>query len=69
MQSQGRIKFLIFLATIILVGLFVFSIYQIVDLSKTRKQLTEQQEIIQQLEEEIDYLKNKQPDQDYETIT
>lgn len=58
MQGK-RIKFIITLATIILAALFVITIFQLVDLYKTKKVLIAQREQISQLERQLDYYKNK----------
>ena len=60
MQGK-RIKFIIFLAVTILIALFVLTIFQLIDLHKTKKELTSQREQISQLEKELDYYQNKQP--------
>ncbi len=60
MQGK-RIKFVIALATIILVALFALSVFQLVDLYKTKKEISAQRNQISQLEKELDYYKNKQP--------
>ena len=59
-MNGKRIKFIIFLAVIVLIALFTLTIFQLVDLHKTKKELTSQRDQITQLEKELDYYKNKQ---------
>ena len=59
MQGK-RIKFIIFLATTLLIALFALTVFQLVDLYKTKKELVSQREQISQLEKELDYYQNKQ---------
>lgn len=63
MQGK-RIKFIIFLAIVTLIALFALTVFQLIDLHKTKKQLTFQQEQISQLEKELDYYQNKQSSQE-----
>lgn len=60
MQGK-RIKFIIFLATTLLIALFSLTIFQLVDLYKTKKELASYREQISQLEKELDYYQNKLP--------
>lgn len=60
MQGK-RIKFIIFLAVTILIALFALTVFQLIDLHKTKKELISQREQISQLEKELDYYQNKQP--------
>jgi len=60
MQGK-RIKFIIFLAVTILIALFALTVFQLIDLYKTKKELASQREQISQLEKELDFYQNKQP--------
>ena len=68
MKNQKKVKFLIAIAMLFAIALFVIVIAQIVNIAKTQTKLTNQQQQIEKLEKELDYYKNKLPNQDYEEI-
>lgn len=69
MNNQKKVKALISFLILLLVTLFTISIFQIVNINKTKSKLIEQQKQIEKLEQELDYHKNKKPNEDYETIS
>ena len=68
MNNQKKVKLLIAFAMLIVVALFVTVVAQIVNISKTQNKLANQQQQIEKLEKELDYYKNKLPNEDYEEI-
>ena len=68
MNTQKKVKFLIAVAMLFIVTLFVIVVAQIVNIAKTKNELSSQQQQIEQLEKELDYYKNKLPSKDYEEI-
>lgn len=68
MTSQKKVKFLIGLAILIVVALLVTTIFQLVTIAKTNKELKAQQHQIETLNKELDYYQNKLPS-NYEEIT
>lgn len=68
MNNQNKVKSLIALAMLIIVVLFITVVIQLVNISKTQKEVLAKQEQIQQLEKQLDYYENKQPDSNYETV-
>ncbi len=68
MNNQRKVKFLIAIAMLFAIALFVVVIVQIVNIAKTQNKLTNQQQQIEQLEKELDYYKNKLPNEDYDEI-
>lgn len=68
MNNQKKVKFLIAVAMLFAIALFVIVVAQIVNISKTQNKLANQQQQIEQLEKELDYYKNKLPNEDYEEI-
>lgn len=69
MNNQKKVKALISFLILIVVTLFVVSIFQIVNINKTKNKLIEQEKQIERLEQELDYHKNKNPNDDYEVIS
>ncbi len=69
MNSQKKVKFLIFLAILVVITLFVVIVFQLVNIIRINNKLDSQYQQISQLEEQLDYYKNKQPQSDYETIS
>ena len=68
MNNQKKVKFLIAVAMLFAIALFVIVVAQIVNISKTQNKLANQQQQIEQLEKELDYYKNKLPNEDDEEI-
>ena len=68
MNNQKKVKALLMFAMLIAIVLFVTTIVQLVNISKTRKELITQQKTIEQLQKELDYHANKQPNQEHEEI-
>ena len=68
MKSQKKIKFLIFLSILLIVALFSIVVFQLVNTIKINNKLDQQSKQISQLEKELDYYQNKQPDSNFETI-
>ena len=68
MNSQKKVKFLIFLAIVIVITLLVVITFQLVNIIKINNKIDSQNQQITQLEKELDYYKNKQPQTDYEII-
>ena len=69
MQSQRKIKFLIALALLLIICLLTVVVFQLINISKTNKKISLQQEQIQQLQQELDYHKNKLPSEEYNPVT
>ena len=69
MQSQRKIKFLIALALLLIICLLTVVVFQLINISKTNKKISLQQEQIQQLQQELDYHKNKLPSEKYNPVT
>ena len=69
MNNQKKVKTLISFLILIVVALFLVSIFQIVNINKTKNKLIEQEKQIERLEQELDYHKNKNPNEDYEVIS
>lgn len=69
MNSQKKVKFLIFLAIAIVITLLVVVTFQLVNIIKINNKIDSQNQQITQLEKELDYYKNKQPQSDYEIIS
>ena len=69
MTSQKKVKLLISFALLIIVTLFAVTVFQLVNIIIKQNKLNEQQQIIAQLEEKLDYYNNKQPESEYETIS
>ena len=69
MNNQKKVKALISFLILIVITLFVVSIFQIVNINKTKNKLIEQEKQIERLEQELDYHKNKNPNDDYEVIS
>lgn len=61
MKPQTKIKLLIITCIVVALSLFVLSLYQIVEISKAKKQIQQQEKQIEQLEKELDYYNNKIP--------
>lgn len=69
MKSQKKVKFLLFISVLVVAALLFITVYQVISISKTKKEITNQKEQIEQLEEELEYYKNKLPNSDYTPIT
>ena len=69
MENQKKVKLLIILSILIIVALFTVIVFQLVNIVKSKKELASQQQKIEQLEEDLDYYKNKLPNEDYKVIT
>ena len=69
MRSEKKIKFLIFLSILLVVSLLTIVVFQIVNINKINNRLDSQNKQITQLEKDLDYYKNKQPESNFETIT
>ena len=69
MENQKKVKLLIILSILIIVALFTVIVFQLVNIFKSKKELASQQQKIEQLEEDLDYYKNKLPNEDYKVIT
>ena len=69
MNSTRRIKFIIGLAILIVIALIAVVVFQLITLNKTKKELLQQQQQIERLQQEVDYYSNKQPNADYDSIT
>lgn len=54
---------------LIIIALFVVVVIQLVNISKIKNQIESQQQQIETLDKELDYYKNKQPNEDYEVLT
>ena len=59
MKSQAKVKFVIFLAITIILGLIALSIFSLVKISQAQKEIASQSQQIEQLEKELDYYKEK----------
>ena len=68
MSVQKKIKFLILIAILIVISLCTVVTFQIVNITKAKKQINNQQQQIQRLENQLDSF-NKTPDNDYEEIS
>ena len=69
MSNQKKVKLVLCFAIFIIIALVFVSVYQIVDIAKTKKQIEAQQTQIEQLQKELDYNKNKLPQTNYDEIT
>ena len=58
-QNPAKVKFIIFISILALVGLIVLNTYLIISINKKNAQLNEQQNIIQQQEELLDFYENQ----------
>ena len=68
MTDKTKIKLLISFAILLVAILITVVIIQIVDITKTKKELANQQQQINELTRELDYHKNKESNSDFETI-
>jgi len=68
MKSQFKVKTLILLAVIILIALFSFVGFQLVKISQAKKQIENQQQLINSLQQQID-AHQKNPDSNHDLIT
>ena len=68
MSNKSKVKFLLSFAIFIVIALIFVSVYQIIDIAKTKKQIETQQQQIEQLQKELDLNKNKLPQTNYEDI-
>ena len=68
MNSTARIKFVIAVALLIIIALFSIVVFQLINISKIKKEINAQQHQIQQLEKVLDQ-NNKTPNTDYDSIT
>lgn len=69
MNNQKKVKLLIAFCLLIVVALATAVVFQLIDISKTKKQLNNQEKQIEQLEQDLDYYKNKLPNSDFDTIS
>ena len=69
MNNQKKVKSLIGFLILLAITLFAVSIFQIVNINQTKQKITEQEKQIEKLEQELDYHKNKNPNEDYEVIS
>lgn len=67
MKSQAKVKFIIYLAILILVAMIGVIGYQLINISKVRQQVALQQKQITSLQEKIDSYE-KAPDDTYDNI-
>ena len=58
MQSSTKIKFIIFLATILLLGFIALISFQLVKINQTKKELTNKNYEISKLEQQLKYYEN-----------
>ena len=68
MQSQIKIKFIIFVAIIIPIALFGVVGFQLFKINQTNKKLREQEQQIELLQEQLDYYENKTPSGEHDSI-
>ena len=68
MNNQKKIKLLLAFTLLIIVTLLSVVVFQLVDIVKTKKYRSLQEEKIKQLEQQLDYYQNKNPDNDYEIV-
>ena len=69
MESQARVKFLIFIAILVLVGLFSLIGFQLYKIIETENRINNQQEQITKLQQQLDYYNNKIIDGEHDSIT
>ena len=67
MSDQKKIKLIISLAILIIIALFAIVLFQIVNISKSKKEIANQQKQIHQLEKQLNFYE-KTPNTDYEEI-
>ena len=69
MESQARVKFLIFIAILVLVGLFSLIGFQLYKIIETENRINNQQEQITKLQQQLDYYNNKIIEEEHNSIT
>ena len=69
MNNPRKVKFLLSLATIALVALFAVVCFQLTNIIKIKNKMASQENTIQQLEQTIDYYKDKIPNNNHDEIT
>lgn len=68
MSNQKKVKLVLMFAILIVIALVFVSVYQIIDIAKTKKHIETQQTQIEQLQKELDQNQNKLPQDNYEDI-
>lgn len=68
MKSQAKVKFVIFLALIIIVAMLSLLCFQLVKINQVKKKIYSQQQQISQLQEQLDYFNNKTTDSEHDSI-
>ena len=69
MQSQFKVKFIIFIAIVIPIALFGLLGFQLVKINKANEQISNQQKQIESLQQQLDYYNSKLPDGEHDAIT
>lgn len=68
MKSQAKVKFIISLAIFVIIAMFCVIGYQLINISKVKKLIAQQQQQIASLQDKIDSYE-KSPNEDYDNIT
>lgn len=68
MKSQAKVKFLILLAVIVLIALFSIVGFQLIKISQIKKEISNQQNQIDSLQQQLDYYE-KLPSTDHDSIS
>lgn len=67
MEPQKKVKLIVSVSILIAVALLIILTFQLVNISKIRNKIEQQNKQIEQLQKEIDNF-SKLPNEDYETI-
>ena len=68
MNNQKKVKALFSLSILIIVALFVTVVFQLVNIVKIKNNINSQKQQIEQLEQQLDYYENKEPETNYEEV-
>ena len=66
--NLGRVKFVIFLASVILLALIGLIVFQLISINKYEREISRQESIIEELNNQLDYYKQHSPTPDDEII-
>lgn len=64
--NLGRVKFVIFLASVILLALIGLIVFQLISINKYEREISRQESIIEELNNQLDYYKQHSPTPDDE---
>lgn len=68
MNNQKKVKALFSLSILIIVALFVTVVFQLINIVKIKNNIITQNQQIEQLEQQLDYYQNKEPETNYEEV-